>query len=122
MRDAVWAFGKSLTLQLFEGGTLVCEMKSGRIHWFTNAPKTPPARQAPLSQFRSIYALKQHAAAVVACVFSPDGERAVTIGADSFLCEWNIKEGKLTRKIRNSRLFGRGLSGRRQIGAAGHQQ
>jgi len=99
LNDAVWAFDRALTLQMFEGGTLLCEMKSGRISKTTNAPGAPPLRQPPLSRFKSFDAVKQHSAPVTACAISPDGGRAVSIGADSLLCEWNIKDGTLIRKF-----------------------
>ncbi len=99
LKDAVWAFDKVLTLQLFEGGTMICEMKSGRIDYTTNGPKNPPPRQSPLSQSKSMFALKQHSAPVLACAISPDNERAVSVGADSLLCEWNLKDGKLLHKF-----------------------
>ena len=100
VKDAVWAFNQQpLTIQLFEGGTLLCETKSGKINWATNGPRNPLVRPLALTQFKPAFALKQHTGPVVACAISPDGERSVSVGADSLLCEWNIKEGKLIRKF-----------------------
>ncbi len=99
LTDSVYAFDKALTLQLFEGGTLLCEFKSGRITWTNNAASAPPPRLSPLSRCKSLFTLKQHTAPVIACSISPDGDRAVSIGADSLLCEWNIENGKLLRQF-----------------------
>jgi hypothetical protein len=99
LNDAVDPFDRALGFQMFEGGALLCEMKTARISWVTNARKAPPPRQRPLSQFKSMHALKEHSAPVTACAISPDGERAVSIGADALLCEWNIKDGALIRKF-----------------------
>ncbi len=99
LTDEVHVFDHALVVQIFEGGVLVCDVKSGKIAWGTRAPVHPSVRAPALSQFKAARDLKQHTGAVLACAISPDGERAVSIGADAQLCEWNIKEGKLIRKF-----------------------
>jgi WD40 repeat protein len=44
---------------------------------------------------KQLHALTEHTRPVVACAVSPDDERAISLGADSLLCEWDIRAGKL---------------------------
>ena len=43
--------------------------------------------------------MKAHTAAVVGCSISHDSSRAVTIGKDKMLCEWDLEAPKLIRKF-----------------------
>jgi len=68
----------------------------GTVYWDTigvsRAPSEGPG--APGSK-----ALKGHTGPVVACAVSPDGSRAVTLGSDRQLCEWDLAGAKLVRKF-----------------------
>ena len=99
MTDEVGLFDQELVVQIFQKCVFMCDMKSGQIAWWPHQAMSPPARVPPLTQFKSIHVLKEHTAAIVACAISPDGGRAVSVGADSQLCEWDLGEGKLIRKF-----------------------
>ena len=70
----------------------------GTAYWDTIGINTAtPLRQTPADTPGN--PLKEHTGAIVACAISADGDRAVSIGKDKLLCEWDLKEAKLIRKF-----------------------
>jgi WD40 repeat protein len=72
----------------------------GTAYWDTigvnTATAQDPAADAPAGAAKMLQA---HTGPVLACAVSPDGSRAVTIGSDKLLCEWDLGAAKLVRKF-----------------------
>ena len=92
-------FGGDLVVQVFEGGTQLWSRLVNKSWWGLN-----PGRKAggggPAGPGAAAHlGLKEHTGPVLACAVSADGNRAVTLGKDRLLCEWDLVGAKLVRKF-----------------------
>jgi WD40 repeat protein len=99
MSDEVKLFDGAIVLQVFEGGVVCYNPAVNKSWWEWHGRRNPDAAPAAGGAAEPLRVLKVHGGPVNACAVSPDGSRAVTVGQDQLLCEWDLAGGKLARKF-----------------------
>jgi WD40 repeat protein len=89
-----------------EPGTVIAGVSlvqfDGTAYWDTIGinTATPQGAGPAASGGANPRVIKAHAGAVLACAMSTDGVRAVTVGQDRTLCEWDLTNGKPLHKVK----------------------
>jgi WD40 repeat protein len=97
--DEIHLFNEALIVQVFEGG-IQLYTRTGNKSWFaTHARRKGTTDGGPGEAGAPFRPMKEHAGPILACAVSPEGTRAVTIGQDRLLCEWDLAGAKLILKF-----------------------
>ncbi len=118
LTDETGLFNDVLSVQIFQSGVMFSSQTAQKIYSTSHNPhrvrakkddsdssesksevETTVLHKPSVRELTPLHKLKNSIAPIKASAIARDNTHAVTIGADDFLCLWDIKQGKLIRKF-----------------------